>query len=314
MRYIEDLRDNESVEEHYHCKYKQSLKTKTGKAYLSLKLSDKTGVIDAKVWDMSKDVYAFEEGDIVKVVGEVQVYQNEKQIKVAKIRKSREGEYVTTHYIASTDKDVNVLYKSICDLVQSIENLHIRQLVETILIKDIEKANAFRTHCAAKYMHHSYMGGLLEHTLAVTQICDFLSTRYKHVNRDILIATALLHDIGKIYELGVMPHNEYTNDGQLLGHIIIGLEMITNTIANIQGFSPELASLIKHSIIAHHGELEFGSPKLPYTAEAYLLHFADNMDAKLKSFEEILDKDNTPGPWAGFQKALNRHVRSSSYV
>ena len=314
MRYIEDLRENEHIVEHYLCKQKQSLKTKAGKTYFSLKLADKTGLIDAKVWEMTKDIQSFEEGDMIKIDATVQLYQNDLQLKISKIRKSREGEYVTTHYIAVTDKDVDILYKSVTDLVYSIESPHIRQLVETILVKDNERVKLFKTHSAAKYMHHSYQGGLLEHTLAVAQICDFFSARYKHVNRDILVATALLHDIGKIYELSEMPHNEYTNDGQLLGHIVIGLEMITNIIAKIPGFSPELASLIKHSIIAHHGELEFGSPKLPYTAEAYLLHFADNMDAKLKSFEEILDKDNTPGPWAGFQKALNRHVRSSSYV
>jgi len=157
------------------------------------------------------------------------------------------------------------------------------------------------------------MGGLLEHTLSVTQICEFMATRHKHVNRDLLITTALLHDIGKIYELSAMPMNDYTDDGQMLGHITISVEMVGDAVRNIPDFPHELASLVKHSLLAHHGEYEYGSPKLPATIEAFLLHCADNMDAKLKSFEEILDKDATAGPWTGYQKVLNRYLRRSDF-
>jgi 3'-5' exoribonuclease len=155
------------------------------------------------------------------------------------------------------------------------------------------------------------MGGLLEHTVSVAQICDFMSGRYKYINRDLLITSALLHDIGKIYELSRLPDNDYTDDGQMLGHLFIGAEMVALEAKNIEGFPHELESLLKHSILSHHGELEFGSPKLPNTMEAFLLHCADNMDAKLKTYEETIDKDSTAGHWAGFQRLLNRWVRRS---
>ena len=313
MRYIMDLKENEQVIEHYLCKQKQSLKTRTGKTYYSLKLQDKTAVMDAKVWELHNDIQNFEEGEMVKIDGTVLNYQNERQIKVNRIRRSMDGEFEPSDYIPTTDKDVNEMYTQVTALIKSVENIHLKTLLENILVKDEVRAEALKTHSAAKQMHHSYMGGLLEHTLSVAQICDFMSARFHQINRDIAITGALLHDIGKIYELSPMPKNEYTDDGQMLGHIIIGVEMISAETAKIPDFPHELASLIKHCIISHHGEYEFGSPKLPSIAEAMLLHYADNMDAKLKTFEEVLEKDNTPGPWSGYQKSLARYIRKSDY-
>ncbi|MCL2527643.1 MAG: OB-fold nucleic acid binding domain-containing protein, partial [Defluviitaleaceae bacterium] len=215
MRYIEDLRENEHIIEHYLCKQKQNLKTRSGKTYLSLRLMDKTGTIDAKVWEMNNDIQSFEEGDMVKIDGNIVTFQNELQLKVNKLRRSREGEYTAGNYIPMTDKDIDVLYGQVQDIIKSISHPHIRQLLENILVNDKEQAEAFKTRSAAKQMHHAYMGGLLEHTLSVAQICDFMSSRYKHLNRDLLMASALLHDIGKIYELSEMPINDYTDDGQM---------------------------------------------------------------------------------------------------
>ena len=313
MRYIEDLKENEHIIEHYLCKQKQSLKTRSGKTYLSLRLMDKTGTMDAKVWEMNNDIQSFEEGDIIKIDGNIVTFQNELQLKVNKLRRSREGEYIHGNYIPMTDKDIDALYAQVQDIIKSITHPHIRQLLENIIVNDKDQAEAFKTRSAAKNMHHAYMGGLIEHTLAVAQICDFMSGRYKHINRDILLASALLHDIGKIYELSEMPINDYTDDGQMLGHIVIGSEMVTMEAAKIPGFSHEMASMIKHCIIAHHGEYEYGSPKLPSTTEAMLLHYADNMDAKLKTFEETFDSDKTPGAWTGYNRMLNRYLRRSDF-
>jgi len=274
---------------------------------------DKTGTMDAKVWEMNNDIQNFDEGDMVKIDGNIVTFQNELQLKINKLRRSREGEYIAGNYIPMTDKDIDALYGEVLDIIKSVTHPHVRQLLENILVKDGERAAAFKSRSAAKYMHHAYMGGLLEHTLSVAQICDFMSGRYKHINRDILMASALLHDIGKIYELSEMPINDYTDDGQMLGHIVMGSEMVTLEAAKIPGFSHELASMIKHCIIAHHGEYEYGSPKLPCIAEAILLHYADNMDAKLKTFEETLDGDKTPGAWTGYVKALNRYLRRSDF-
>ncbi|MCL2501259.1 MAG: HD domain-containing protein [Defluviitaleaceae bacterium] len=313
MRYLEDVKENEHVVEHYLCRQKQTLKTRGGKTYLSLRLSDKTGQMDAKVWEMNNDIQSFEEGDMVKIDAQVATYQNELQLKIIKLRKSRDGEYIPLNYVPTTEKDIDMLYGEVLDFIKSVQHPKLRALLEGILINDETQAEAFRVRSAAKQMHHSYMGGLIEHTLNVAQICDFMSTRYKHVNRDLLITSALLHDIGKIYELSPMPMNDYTDDGQMLGHITIGVEMISEEVRNIADFPHDLASLLKHSILAHHGEYDFGSPKLPSTIEAFLLHCADNMDAKLKSFEEILDKDSTAGSWTGYQKVFNRYIRRSDF-
>ncbi len=311
MRYIKDLKENEHLIDHYFCRQKESLKTRSGKTYYSLRLVDKTGMVSAKVWELHNDIQSFDEGDMIKVDGTVLTYQNELQLKISKLRRSREGEYDPMDYIQTTDKDMGELYAQITALIGTVSNPFYKKLLENILINDAATAKLFKTHSAAKHMHHSYMGGLLEHTLSVTQICDFMSGRYKYINRDLLITGALLHDIGKIYELSPLPENDYTDDGQMLGHIYIGAEMVTEEAAKIPGFPHELASLLKHSLLSHHGELEFGSPKLPSTLEAYLLHCADNMDAKLKTFEDTIDRNSTPGPWAGFQKMLNRYVRNS---
>ncbi|MCL2286831.1 MAG: HD domain-containing protein [Firmicutes bacterium] len=313
MKFIAELKDNDHVLGHYLCKFKQSLKTRAGKTYYSLKLQDKTGVIDAKVWELTKDIQDFNEGDMIKIDATALLYQGEMQIKIHKLRRSLEGEYVISDYIPTTERNVDEMYGKLVKLVNSVENLYIKTLLENILIKNEDRAAALKTHSAAKAMHHSYMGGLLEHILSVAEICEFMCSRYKYINRDLLLAGALLHDIGKIYELSPMPINEYTDDGQMLGHIIIGVEMAAVETMKIEGFPHQLASLIKHLIISHHGEFEFGSPKLPCTAEAILLHYADNMDAKLKTFEEFIDKDATQGPWVGYQKALARHIRKSDF-
>ena len=313
MRYLMDLKENERVQEHYFCKQKQSLKTNGGKTYYSLKLLDKTGMVDAKVWDLTNDIQTFEEGEMIKVDAVVLTYRNEPQMKISRIRRSNEGEYEAMDYIQCTDKDISKLYDEVVDFIASIDEPYIKQLMENLLINNNDIVKAFSSHSAAKNLHHNYMGGLLEHTVSVTQICDFMSNRYRHINRDILIASALLHDIGKIYELSKLPENDYTDDGQMLGHIIMGMEMVTAEAAKIPGFPPVLLSLVKHSILSHHGEFEFGSPKLPSTMEAFILHAADNMDAKIKAYEDTIDKDSTPGPWAGYHKMLNRFVRKSEY-
>ncbi|MDR0272453.1 MAG: HD domain-containing protein [Clostridiales bacterium] len=309
MRYIKDMNENERIIDHYLCKKKESRESRAGKSFLSLKLQDKTGTVDAKIWEMTSDIAHFEEGDIVKIDGTVGSFQNELQIKVLKIRKSRDGEYVATEFIPSTQKDINEMFEKIKILIASVNNSHIKKLLENIFINDDERLKIFKNHSAAMHMHHAYMGGLLEHTLSVAETCVFLGVRYKHVDTDILLAGALLHDIGKIYELSPLPQNEYTDDGQMLGHIILGLELIMTEIAKTEDFPHELASLIKHCIISHHGELEFGSPKIPATPEAMILHFADNIDAKLTTFAEIYEKDATPGQWTAYQKSLGRYIR-----
>ncbi|MDR1532612.1 MAG: HD domain-containing protein [Clostridiales bacterium] len=313
MKYIEDFKEDDHIIGHYFCKQKQNLKSRAGKTYLSLKLQDRTGMIDAKVWDLNNDIQNFDENDFIKIDGVVLTYQNEPQLKLSKIRRSREGEYDPAEYIPRTDKDVAAMYQQVEELIRSVEDPQIRLLLEEIMIKDEHVRDAFQSSSAGKIMHHSYMGGLIEHTLAVTQICDFLGRRYKFVNRDILIAAALLHDIGKVFELSPFPDNDYTDDGELLGHIVMGAEFISRAAAKIEGFPHQLESLLKHCILAHHGEYEFGSPKLPKTMEALILHFADNADAKLAAVEKAIDSDASQNDWLGFNKMLQRNLRKTQF-
>ncbi|MDR3239197.1 MAG: HD domain-containing protein [Clostridiales bacterium] len=313
MYFIEDFKENEHIIEHFLCKQKQNLKTRSGKTYLSLRLQDRTGSIDAKVWELNNDIQCFEENEFIKVDGVVLTYQNDLQIKINRIRRSNEGEYDPENYIPRTDKNIDALYQEIAETVKTITNPFIRRLMDDILICNEEISSAFQICSAAKNMHHSYLGGLLEHTLSVTQICDFLSGRYRHVNRDILISTAILHDIAKVYELSAFPENDYTDDGQLLGHLVMGAQIISEAADKIEGFPHQLKSLLMHSILAHHGEYEYGSPKRPKTIEAFILHCADNMDAKIKMFEESLSGGVTKGNWIGYQRILARNIRKSHF-
>lgn len=313
MKYIEDFKEGETIIGHYLCKQKQTLKSRAGKTYLSIRLQDKTGTIEGKVWELNNNIQNFEENDFIKVEAIVLTYQNDLQLNIKKIRCSQEGEYDTINYIPCTDKDINSLYNQFMNYINSMSNQYIKKLLENIFIKNKFISEEIKKHSAAKSMHHSYMGGLLEHTLSVVQICDFMSSQYKYVNRDILVASAMLHDVGKLFEISSFPDNDYTDEGQLIGHIVIGTEMITKEAALIEGFPEQLKNLLKHCILSHHGEYEYGSPKRPKTIEAFILHCADDMDAKSKMFEEMIIKDNTQGKWVGYNRMLSRNIRKSEY-
>ena len=313
MRYINELREGENLVEHYLCKSKQTLKSRAGKSYYSLKLQDKTGTIDAKVWDLNNDIKSFDENDFIKIDGTVLIYNNEPHLNIRRIRKSDEGEYNPMDYIPSTEKNIDEMLKELYGYIDSINDKYIKKLLQEIFINDEYVSKCFKTHSAARTMHHSYLGGLVEHTLSVTQICDFMAGRYKNVNRDLLVATAMLHDVAKVKELSQFPMNEYTDDGQLLGHIVMGSEMVHEAASKIEDFPKTLESLIKHSILAHHGEYEFGSPELPKTIEAFILHCADNMDAKTKAIEEAIEGNSTQGNWVGYQRIMQRNIRNSEY-
>ena len=311
MRYINELREDEHIIGHYFCKQKYSLKSRNGKTYFSLKLQDRTGVADAKIWDLTHDIQNFEERDFIKIEGTVLIYQNEPQIKISKARRSMEGEYDPADYIPRTEKDISVLLAQINGYVSSVSDPHIKELLTNIFIKNKQIISAFSSHSAAKALHHGYLGGLIEHTVSVTQICDFLSSHYENLNRDILICGALLHDIGKIYELSPLPDNGYTNDGRLLGHIFIGAELVSKEALMIEKFPETLESMIKHCILSHHGEYEFGSPKRPKIIEAFVLFCADNLDAKAKAFEQAIGSETLQDGWTSYNKSFERYLRKT---
>lgn len=313
MKYINELREGENIIEHYLCKSRQTMKSRNGKNYLSLKLQDKTGMVDAKVWDLNNDIQSFQENDFIKVDAFVTTFNNELQLNVKRICRSREGEYDPADFVPSTDKNIDEMYDQLMGYIKTMKNPYLKKLLEEIFLRHPVISKEFKYHSAAKAMHHSFRGGLVEHTLSVTQLCDFLAPRYNYVNRDILVASAMLHDVGKVLELSDFPTNDYTDDGQLLGHLILGSELIRDAAAKIDGFPKRLESLMKHCMLSHHGEYEYGSPKLPSTPEAFLLHCADNLDAKTKMIEEALAADSTQGHWAGYNRMLQRNLSRSDF-
>ncbi|MDO4331012.1 MAG: HD domain-containing protein [Lachnospiraceae bacterium] len=309
MRYIDTFREGLHTSDVYLCKNKQIAVTKNGKEYGNLILQDKTGMIDGKIWDLhSPGVGSFETMDYVQVEADVTVFQGAFQLNIKRIRKAAEGEYVEADYLPVSKKDINQMYQELMGFVKSIKNPYLNQLAVSFF-GDEKFAKAFRFHSAAKTVHHGFVGGLLEHTLSVTKLCDYYASYYPLLNRDLLITAAMFHDIGKTKELSRFPENDYTDDGQLLGHIIIGTEMVSDRIKTIPNFPAKLASELKHCILAHHGELEYGSPKKPALLEALALNFADNTDAKMQTMIEALNAGNDNPGWLGFNRLLETNIR-----
>lgn len=313
MRYIESLRDGERVNDIYLCKYKQTALTKAGKPYENVILQDKTGTLDAKIWDPgSLGIDEFEAMDYVAVTGDVLSFQGNLQLSIKRARKASEGEYEPKDYLPITDKDVDEMLRELMGYLDSVKNPYLNRLLHSFFDEEgFQKAFCF--HSAAKSVHHGFVGGLLEHTLSVTRNCDFFAKNYPFLNRDLLISAAVFHDVGKLKELSTFPENDYTDAGQLLGHIMIGAEWVGEKIKQIEGFPPVLENELKHCILAHHGELEFGSPKKPALIEALALSFADNLDAKMETVKEALEsvpKNNLQ--WQGYNRLLDSNIRRTS--
>ena len=243
--------------------------------------------------------------DYIACEGSVTSFQGNLQANISRVRKADEGEYDPADYIPCTKKDMDEMMKEFSSYIESVKNPYLNQLLKKYFVEDAEFLKAFKAHSAAKSVHHSSMGGLVEHTLAVTRMCDLFAKQYPRINRDLLITAAMLHDIGKVYELTPFPANDYSDDGNLLGHIYIGAHKIENACDEIEGFPATTKSELLHCILSHHGKLEFGSPKTPGLMEALALHMADNTDAKLQIMTEALDAAGDKMDWLGSNRFLD---------
>ncbi|MCR4990771.1 MAG: HD domain-containing protein [Lachnospiraceae bacterium] len=317
MKYIKDLKEGDRVSDIYLVKQKNSATTKNGKPYDNIILQDKTGTIDAKNWEPNSPATdEFDTHDHVEVVGEVTSFNGALQINIKRARKCSEGEYDASDYLPVSPFDIEEMYKELLDKVDSVKTPCLNRLLNILFREDEDFIKKFKMSSAAKSVHHSFVGGLLQHTLAVTRLCDFYCEKYEKLNRDLLITAALCHDIAKTKELSLYPDNDYTDQGNFLGHIVMGVEMIDRAIHGSEGkegikdFPPVLENELKHCILAHHGEFEFGSPKKPAIMEALALNFADDTDAKLQIFSEMLDVD-TQGGWLGYKKLLDSNVTAT---
>ena len=312
MKYIKDYKDGDRVFDIYFCKFKSSAVTKNGKNYDNVILQDKTGTLDAKIWDPNNAGIAdFDAMDYIEVYGEVTNFNGALQVNVKRVRRCEEGEYDEKEYMPVSRKNLDEMYAELLKIIDSIGNTYLQTLLKKFFVEDKAFAQRFKKASAAKSVHHGFIGGLLEHTLSVTKLCDYYCTAYPILNRDLLLTAAICHDMGKTREISAFPLNDYTDEGQFLGHIVIGSEMVGEKAREIPGFPPMLEMELKHCILAHHGEYEYGSPKKPALIEAMALNKADDTDAKMETFTEILDATQETG-WLGFNRLFESNLKRTS--
>jgi len=305
--------ENQVITSYFLVSAKQIKPKKSGDIYLALTLCDRTGQLDAKMWDNVADaVDAFEQDDFVKVKGLINKYSNRFQLTIHKLRRMDDGEIEYCDYLPKTTKDVEELWRIIGVYVASFENGYLKSLLEAFM-GDPQIAEAYRQAPAAKSLHHAFIGGLIEHVVSLMKLCDSVARLYPQINRDLLLTGAFLHDIGKIYELSYQRSFSYTTKGQLLGHMIIELEMLHEKIGLVPEFPPELKTLVEHLIISHHGKYEFGSPKLPMFPEALMLHYLDDLDSKMESMRAHFERE-PEAEWTGYNGSLGRTLLNSENV
>jgi 3'-5' exoribonuclease len=286
---------------------KQIKPKKTGEPYLALTLGDRSGQLEAKMWDNVDEVLeAFEQDDFLKIKGLINKYKNRFQLTVHKLRKLGESEIDFADYLPKTTKNIDELWQTLAGFIATFRNPHLKSLVQAFMA-DPEIAAAYRNAPAAKTLHHAYIGGLLDHVVSLFRSCDLMCTNYPQINRDLLLTGAFMHDIGKIHELTYNRSFSYTTKGQLLGHMIIELEMLQAKLALLPGFPDELKTMIEHLIISHHGQYDFGSPKLPMFPEALMLHYLDDLDSKMEAMRAQFERESIlDSPWTSYNASLGR--------
>jgi 3'-5' exoribonuclease len=307
------VQENKIITSSFVVVSKQVKPKKTGDPYLALTLGDRTGQIEAKMWDNVEEALdAFEQDDFLKVKGLINKYKNRFQLTIHKLRRLGESEIDFSDYLPKTTKNIDELWQTLTDFVASFENPHLKNLIQGFMA-DPEIAQAYRNAPAAKTLHHAYIGGLLDHVVSLFRSCDLVCRNYPQVNRDLVLAGAFLHDIGKIHELTYNRSFTYTTRGQLLGHMIIELEMLQAKLSLVPDFPAEFKTLLEHLIISHHGQYDFGSPKLPMFPEALLLHYMDDLDSKMESMRALFEREaEQENPWTSYSPSLGRPLLNTA--
>lgn len=286
---------------------------KSGEPYLALTLGDRSGHLEAKMWDNVEDaIDACDQDDFIKVKGLINKYKNRFQLTIHKLRRLGESEVDYADYLPKTTKDIGELWRTLAGYVATFKDPHLRALVEAFMA-DAEIAEAYRNAPAAKTLHHAFIGGLLEHVVSLFHSCDLMCRNYPQINRDLLLTGAFFHDVGKIHELAYNRSFSYTTRGQLLGHMIIELEMLQAKLAQIPDFPESLKTLVEHLIISHHGQYDFGSPKLPMFPEALMLHYLDDLDSKMEAMRAQFERGGeSEGPWTAYNPSLGRALLNTA--
>jgi 3'-5' exoribonuclease len=307
--YVNELEPNQLITTSFLVHSKEIRQKKTGELYLSLLLGDRTGELDAKMWDNVAEVMdAFDRDDFVKVKGMTQVFHNRPQLTIHKVRRMDDSEIEFADYFPSSRRDPGEMWDELRATVAGLSNPHLKALLDAML-DDEDIAWRYRRAPAAKQIHHAFLGGLIEHVLSLCALARMTAQHYPNIDVDLLLAGIVLHDIGKIYELNYERGFSYSNDGQLIGHISIGLRMVAEKLRGLPDFPPQLRSLVEHMILSHHGQLEFGSPKLPMFPEALLLHYLDDLDSKMECMRFLAENDRQiEGCFTTYSSALERAV------
>jgi len=306
--YVSDLTPDTSITSFFLVCEKELRSTREGKPFLRLELGDRSGTIEARLWDNAESLAAlFDRDDIIKVQAHVENYKNRLQLAVEKLRRAEPAEVDLSDYFPHTAEDIEQLYGRLREHVATIKNPWLSRLVCGV-IEDPAISPRLKRAPAAKMMHHAFLGGLLEHIVSLCDLCRLAAQHYRELDLDLLLTGAILHDIGKLDELCYERAIHYTNDGQLLGHIILGLEQVTGRMNDMEGFPADYKTLVKHLLISHHGEYEFGSPKLPMFREALVLHYLDDLDSKMAAARAVLGTDGGEAGWTAFSSALNRKL------
>jgi 3'-5' exoribonuclease len=304
--------ENQTITSYFAVAMKQVKSKKNGDLYLSMTLADRSGQLQANMWEnVTESIDVFDQDDFVKVKGVIHKYNGRWQITVHKVRRLGDREIDYSDYLPKTTKDIEQLWRAVGEFVESFENTWLKTLLQRFMA-DAAIATAYKNAPAAKTLHHAFVGGLLDHVVSLLTVCDLAARNYPQVNRDLLLTGAFLHDIGKIHELSYQRSISYTTKGQLLGHMIIELEMLHEKIAQIPGFPEELKILIEHLIISHHGQYEFGSPKLPMFPEALMLHYLDDLDSKMESMRAQFEREaELETAWTSYNPSLARPLLNS---
>jgi 3'-5' exoribonuclease len=317
-RFVQALTDGETIDEVYLVTDKQLRANRNGNLFLQVELRDRTGSISARLWNAGEHLFrSFEEGDFLHIKGKVQLFQGALQIILSHIERVETEKVELADFLPHTEQDISKLWERLRTILFRMDNPHLKGLLECFLMDEEFRADFCKVPAGIRN-HHAYLGGLLEHVVTLLDAADRLLPLYPDLDRDLLLMGVFLHDIGKVRELSFSRVFAYTDEGQLIGHIVIGVEMLNEKIAKVpdltgEPFPKELAWRLKHMILSHHGTYEFGSPKLPMTPEAIALHHLDNLDAKVHTFtRDIRDDRNQTSAWTPFNQSLQRRLFKGS--
>jgi len=305
--YVNEIKENENVDSLFLVKEKSSSVTKVGNPYLKLKLGDRSGEMEGRIWT-TVEIFAesFGKDDFVHVKGKAVSFQEHLQLNITHIEKVGEEEILLSDFFPVAEKDIDDMFQSLTEISQQVKNQYLRELLH-LFWEDEPFLERFKMAPASKWLHHTYLGGLLEHTLSLTQLVLKTASHYEGLNLDLLLTASILHDLGKVDELSYKRSFDYSDEGRLLGHIILGVERVEDKIRQLPHFPKNLSTLLKHLLLSHHGQYAWGSPKKPMTLEAVMLHYLDDMDAKMNGIRQFLKTQVPDGSeWSSYHRTFEQ--------